>query len=70
MQVPGGIDPTPFATGPMQPPTLDERGFKDTVRANPGSFLTIRAKFALPPVLRRRKPTCTTATSSTTKTTT
>ncbi len=48
MQVPGGIGPTPFATGPMQPPTLDERRFKDTVKANSGSFLTIRAKFALP----------------------
>jgi spore coat protein A len=46
--VPGGIDPTPFATGPMQPPEPDERGFKDTVKANPGSFTTIRAKFELP----------------------
>ena len=46
--VPGGIDPTPFATGPMQPPTPDERGFKDTVKANPGYFTTIRAKFDLP----------------------
>src|SRR4029450_12027868 len=34
--VPGGIDPPPFATGPMLPPSLDERGFKDTVKANPG----------------------------------
>jgi spore coat protein A len=46
--VPGGIDPTPFATGPMQPPAHDERGFKDTVKANPGYFTTIRAKFDLP----------------------
>ena len=46
--VPGGIDPTPFATGPMEPPTPDERGFKDTAKANPGYFLTIRAKFDLP----------------------
>jgi spore coat protein A len=46
--VPGGIDPTPFATGPMQPPDPTERGFKDTVRANPGFFTTIRAKFDLP----------------------
>ncbi len=46
--VPGGISPVPFATGPMQPPTPDERGFKDTVKANPGFFTTIRAKFDLP----------------------
>jgi spore coat protein A len=47
---PGGIDPTPFATGPMQPPAPEERGFKDTVKANPGYFTTIRAKFDLPDV--------------------
>ena len=46
--VPGGIDPTPFATGPMIPPAPEERGFKDTVKANPGYFTTIRAKFELP----------------------
>ena len=46
--VPGGIDPTPFATGPMQPPEPTERGFKDTVKANPGYFTTIRAKYDLP----------------------
>jgi spore coat protein A len=46
--VPGGIDPTPYATGPMQPPAPEERGFKDTVKANPGYFTTIRAKFDLP----------------------
>ena len=46
--VPGGIDPTPFATGPMAPPDPSERGFKDTVKANPGYFTTIRAKFELP----------------------
>jgi spore coat protein A len=46
--VPGGIDPTPFATGPMKPPAPEERGFKDTVKANPGTFTTIRAKFDLP----------------------
>jgi spore coat protein A len=45
---PGGIDPTPFATGPMRPPAPEERGFKDTVKANPGEFTTIRAKFELP----------------------
>jgi spore coat protein A len=46
--VPGGIDPIPFATGPMLAPDQTERGFKDTVKANPGYFTTIRAKFDLP----------------------
>jgi spore coat protein A len=46
--VPGGIDPTPFATGPMLPADPDERGFKDTVKANPGYFTTIRGRFDLP----------------------
>jgi spore coat protein A len=46
--VPGGIDPTPFATGPMEPPDPSERGYKDTVKANPSQFTTIRAKFDLP----------------------
>jgi spore coat protein A len=46
--VPGGIDPTPFATGPMLPPEPTERGFKDTVKANPGYFTTLRAKYELP----------------------
>ena len=46
--VPGGIDPTPFATGPMEPPAPEERGFKDTVKTNPGYFTRIRAKFELP----------------------
>ena len=32
--VPGG-DPTPYATGPMEPPAPDERGFQDTVKADP-----------------------------------
>jgi spore coat protein A len=46
--VPGGIDPTPFATGPMLPTAPEERGFKDTVKVNPGEFTTIRARFELP----------------------
>ena len=44
----GGTDPTPFATGTMEPPDPTERGFKDTTKANPGYFTTIRAKFELP----------------------
>jgi spore coat protein A len=46
--VPGGIDPSPFATGPMQPPDAGERGFKDTLKVHPGQFTTIRARFELP----------------------
>jgi spore coat protein A len=46
--VPGGIDPTPYATGPTLPPDPSERGFKDTVKANPGQFTTIRARYELP----------------------
>jgi spore coat protein A len=32
----------------MVPPDPTERGFKDTVKANPGYLTTIRAKFDLP----------------------
>jgi spore coat protein A len=46
--VPGGIDPSPFATGPMLPPTPDERGWKDTTKANPGYYTIIRGKMDLP----------------------
>jgi spore coat protein A len=46
--VPGGIDPAPFATGPAEPAEPSERGFKDTVQANPGYFTRIRAKYDLP----------------------
>jgi spore coat protein A len=46
--VPGGVDPTPFATGPMIPADSSEQGFKDTVKANPGYFTIIRARFDLP----------------------
>ena len=44
----GGFDPTPFATGAMVPPDPTERGFKDTVKANPGFFTIIRSRFTLP----------------------
>ena len=46
--VPNGIDPTPYATGPMAAPRPGERGFKDTVKVDPGTFTTIRVKFDLP----------------------
>ena len=38
----------PFATGPMLPPDATERGFKDTVKANPGYFTSVRAEYELP----------------------
>lgn len=44
----GGIDPSPYYTGPMSPADPTERGFKDTVKANPGQVTIIRAKFDLP----------------------
>lgn len=50
--VPGGIDPAPFATGPMLPPTPDERGFKDTSKANPGYYTIVRARIDLPSGVR------------------
>jgi spore coat protein A, manganese oxidase len=46
--VPGGIDPSDFVTGPEEPPDPSERGFKDTVKANPGYLTRIRARFDLP----------------------
>jgi len=46
--VPGGIDPTPYATGPTVPALPEERGYKDTVKVNPGTFTTIRTRFDLP----------------------
>jgi spore coat protein A len=50
--VPGGIDPAPFATGPMLPPTPDGRGFKDTSKVNPGSYTIVRARIDLPSGVR------------------
>jgi len=32
----------------MGPPDPTDLGFKDTVKANPGEFTTIRAKYYLP----------------------
>jgi spore coat protein A len=46
--VPGGTDPTPYRTGPDRPPDPTERGFKDTVKTNPGQVTVIRARFDLP----------------------
>ena len=46
--VPGGISPASFATGPMLPPTPDERGYKETTKANPGYYTIVRGKIELP----------------------
>ena len=35
----------------MEPPTPDERGFKDTTKVNPGYFTTVRAEIELPRVM-------------------
>jgi spore coat protein A len=49
---PPDADPTValkrFITGPMLPPGLEEMGWKDTVKANPGQLTVVRAKFSLP----------------------
>jgi len=42
------IGRVPFATGPMLPPTPDERGFKDTTKVNPGTFTIVRDRIELP----------------------
>ena len=42
------LDPTPFLIGPEIGPDANERGWKDTVRANPDQVTWIRQKFALP----------------------
>jgi spore coat protein A len=44
----GGLNPWPFATGPMAPAEPTERGFKDTVKVNPGTFTIVRGRFDLP----------------------
>jgi spore coat protein A len=41
-------DPRPFFTGPPAAPDANERGWKDTVRTNPGQVTRIRTKWTLP----------------------
>ena len=67
--VPGGIDPNPFATGPLLPPAPEEPGFKDTLRVNRGgtSRPSGRGWIYRPGYLRLRT-TSTTANSSSTRT--
>jgi len=47
---PTAWDGTPTFTGPARPPDANERGFKETVRMNPGEVTTVIAKFDLPNV--------------------
>ena len=42
------IDPTPFLLGPEVPRAANEKGWKDTVRANPNQVTRIRQMFELP----------------------
>jgi spore coat protein A len=42
-------DPEPYYTGGPLPPQTDDRGFKDTVSANPEAVTRIRSPFDLPP---------------------
>jgi spore coat protein A len=44
----GNLSPAPYYTGPAVAPDANERGWKDTVRANPGQVTRIRAKWTLP----------------------
>jgi spore coat protein A len=46
--VAGGTSPWPFATGPLIAADPSERGFKDTVKVNPGFFTIVRGRFDLP----------------------
>jgi spore coat protein A, manganese oxidase len=41
-------DPRPYFTGPAAPPEPAERGWKDTVRTNPGQVTRIRVRWTLP----------------------
>ena len=43
------LDPTPYVTGRPVVPDPNERGWKDTVRCNPGDVTRIRARWTLPP---------------------
>ena len=42
------LDPTPYLTGPAVAPDPNERGWKDTVRTNPGQVTRIRMRWTLP----------------------
>jgi len=41
-------DPTPYLTGRATAPDPNERGWKDTVRTNPGQVTRIRMRWDLP----------------------
>jgi spore coat protein A, manganese oxidase len=42
------LDPTPFVMGRPASPDANERGWKDTVRSNPGQITRIRMRWTLP----------------------
>jgi FtsP/CotA-like multicopper oxidase with cupredoxin domain len=42
------LDPAPFYAGPPAAPEANERGWKDTVRTNPGQVTRIRMRWTLP----------------------
>ncbi len=46
----GGGDPTPYFTGPARAADPNEKGFKETVRMNPGEVTAVIAKYDLPEV--------------------
>ncbi len=48
---PGSYNGTPTYIGPARPPDPNERGWKETVRMNPGEVTRVIAKFDLPPGL-------------------
>jgi spore coat protein A len=47
---PGAWNGSPAFTGPPRPPDANERGWKETVRMNPGECTTVIMKFDLPSV--------------------
>jgi hypothetical protein len=53
-----GSTPPRLRLGLWSPPDPTERGFKDTVKANPGQFTTIRAKYDLPTERHRASDLC------------
>jgi FtsP/CotA-like multicopper oxidase with cupredoxin domain len=40
------VDPTPFITGPLRAPWKNERGWKDTIRCEPGDVTTLLVRFS------------------------
>ena len=68
--VPGGTDPTPYRTGPDPRPTRPNGASRTPSRPTPAKSRSSARSSTSRPALPRRSPTCTTATSSNTRTTT